>query len=247
MRVSKVLFLKESYDTIKISLHHHQSVLVNRMSNQKRVRTRSDGSCRRSQSKSFIVPSRNGCQKMSSSRNDTRHDDRRKSPRVPKLKDIVLLMLILASIYLPLEIYCQTTADTTLTDSPLETTSTESAIKLESDWFSEEPTIVPNNNSINKIKPVNFTLVDEIFDAALENDEVTQRWRNMDMHLQDGMKSALKMVFPLIVSISQEAKVSSDCSGGILKWILSLRNMRSWAIKSKLFEYPLKISSSSSC
>lgn len=234
--VSKVLLLNESYDTIKISLHHHKSMLVNKMSNQEKARTRSNGSSRRSQSKNTILPSKNGCQKMSFSKDNTRRDDRRKSPSALRLRQIKMLMLILAIIHLPLVVYCQTTANTTSTDGSLETTSTESVIKLESNWFSEEPTSVSNNNNINKIKPVNFTLVDETFDAALGNDEVVQRWRNMDLHLQDGMKSALKMVFPLIVSISQEAKVSSDCSGGILKWILSLRNMRSWAIKSKLFE-----------
>jgi len=85
----------------------------------------------------------------------------------------------------------------------------------------------------NKLRPVNFTLVDELFEASLEEEEVVRRWRNMDSQLQDGMKSILKMIFPQIVAISQDAKVSGDCSGGILKWILSLRNLRSWAIKSK--------------
>lgn len=88
-----------------------------------------------------------------------------------------------------------------------------------------------NNNTINKLKPVNFTLVDEIFEAVLSEEEVVKRWKFMDSQLQDGMKSILKMIFPQIVSISQDAKVSGDCSGGILKWILSLRNLRSWAIK----------------
>lgn len=87
------------------------------------------------------------------------------------------------------------------------------------------------NNAVNKLKPVNFTLVDEIFEAVLSEEEVVKRWKFMDSQLQDGMKSILKMIFPQIVSISQDAKVSGDCSGGILKWILSLRNLRSWAIK----------------
>lgn len=88
-----------------------------------------------------------------------------------------------------------------------------------------------NNNTANKLKPVNFTLVDEIFEAVLSEEDVVKRWKFMDSQLQDGMKSILKMIFPQIVSISQDAKVSGDCSGGILKWILSLRNLRSWAIK----------------
>lgn len=89
-------------------------------------------------------------------------------------------------------------------------------------------------NQAQKLKPVNFTLVDEIFESSnLNDEEVARRWKNMDAQLQDGMKSILKLLFPQIVAISQDAKVSGDCSGGILKWILNLRNLRSWAIKSK--------------
>lgn len=90
-----------------------------------------------------------------------------------------------------------------------------------------------NNTAQQKLKPVNFTLVDEIFAATLSEAEVVKRWKFMDSQLQDGMKAILKMLFPQIVAISQDAKVSGDCSGGILKWILSLRNLRSWAVKSK--------------
>lgn len=94
-----------------------------------------------------------------------------------------------------------------------------------------EPTASPANAS--KLKPVNFTLVDEVFAATLDEEELVKRWKNMDAQFQDGIRSILKLVFPQIVAISQDAKVSGDCSGGILKWILSLRNLRSWAIKSK--------------
>lgn len=91
----------------------------------------------------------------------------------------------------------------------------------------------PQLSNSSKLKPVNFSLVDELFESSLDDNQVVQHWRRMDNQLRDGMRSILKMVFPQIVAISQDAKVSGDCSGGILKWILSLRNLRSWAIKSK--------------
>lgn len=86
---------------------------------------------------------------------------------------------------------------------------------------------------VSKLKPVNFTLVDELFAASLDDAELVMRWKHMDAQFQDGIRGILKLIFPQIVAISQDAKVSGDCSGGILKWILSLRNLRSWAIKSK--------------
>lgn len=102
------------------------------------------------------------------------------------------------------------------------------------------PTEAPANATaaaaahVNKLKPVNFTLVDELFESVLSEADVLARWKNMDAQFQEGIRSILKLVFPQIVAVSQDAKVSGDCSGGILKWILSLRNLRSWAIKSKL-------------
>lgn len=82
-------------------------------------------------------------------------------------------------------------------------------------------------------KPVNWTLVEQEFEAVLSDEQVANKWHSMEQHFSDGIKSILKMIFPQIVAISQDAKVSGDCSGGILKWILNLRNLRSWAIKSK--------------
>lgn len=107
---------------------------------------------------------------------------------------------------------------------------------------SEKDTNEPSNwdagrinteGSSHKLKDVNFTQVDEIFYSSLNDTEAIKKWKQMDAQLQEGIKSILKMIFPQIVAISQDAKVSGDCSGGILKWILSLRNLRSWAIRSK--------------
>lgn len=95
-----------------------------------------------------------------------------------------------------------------------------------------EPINISSNNT-NKLRGVNFTQVNELFEAVLSEVEVAKKWKAMDAQIQDGMRSILKMLFPQIVAMSQDAKVSGECSGGILKWILSLRNLRSWAIKSK--------------
>ena len=48
-----------------------------------------------------------------------------------------------------------------------------------------------------------------------------------------GVRAILRQIFPRIVSMSSDAKVSGNCSAGILKWIISLRHLKGWAIKSK--------------
>lgn len=82
-----------------------------------------------------------------------------------------------------------------------------------------------------KIPPVNFTLIEEQWNAISDESDVVAKWRHMDKQMTGGVRSALKVIFPHIVDMSTDAKVSGQCSGAILKWILNLRNLRSWAIK----------------
>lgn len=165
-------------------------------------------------------------EKMNSPSNRTR--SQRASEIIVHLASIVLLLALTISSHI--EAYQLDEEATTSTAS-----LTPVTIGPNVDQF--EPTPAPASanasNPASKLKPVNFTLVDEIFEASLGEEELVRRWRNMDAQFQDGIRSILKLVFPQIVAISQDAKVSGDCSGGILKWILSLRNLRSWAIKSK--------------
>lgn len=204
------------------------------MNCSEKLRIRFNGSSRRSQLKLVSATSglNDGYTNVLASIY-AKQDNQIKSPRAIKLGQIVMLTLILASIQIPLKIHCQTSILPEKLSAGLEESTVDSKSELSSDWLSEDPANILNN-TVSKLKPVNFSLVNEIFETVLDNDEVVKRWKNMDLQLQDGIKSILKMVFPLIVTISQDAKVSGDCSGGILKWILSLRNLRSWAIKSKL-------------
>lgn len=48
-----------------------------------------------------------------------------------------------------------------------------------------------------------------------------------------GVKAVLRSIFPRIVSMSSDTKVSGNCSAGILKWLISLRSLKDWSIKSK--------------
>jgi len=114
-----------------------------------------------------------------------------------------------------------------------ETTSAGQPTTVAPAASSPEEASPSQGRSRSKIPAVNFTLVDELFNAVLDESEVVGRWRQMDRQLVDGVRAILKLVFPQIVAMSSDAKVSGNCSGAILKWILNLRNMRSWAVKSE--------------
>jgi hypothetical protein len=109
-----------------------------------------------------------------------------------------------------------TTTTTTTTAAPTTTTAAGTTVAAKS-----KP----------KATPVNFTLVDELFEAVLDEPEVAKRWRKMDKTIQTGVGAALKVIFPHIVSMASDAKVSGNCSGAMLKWILSLKAMRTWAVR----------------
>jgi len=126
-------------------------------------------------------------------------------------------------------------------DSTNETTTTAPSAAPESPATSDSPSPTPGVLASttttqkpaggSKYAPVNFTLVEQLFKETLDEKEVASKWRQMDKTLNEGVRSILKIVFPHIVAMSSDAKVSGNCSGAILKWILNLRNMREWAVK----------------
>lgn len=64
------------------------------------------------------------------------------------------------------------------TSTTTTTTTTTAAPAFDSSNTSERPK--------SKIPPINFTLVDELFNESLEDDAVTAKWRRMDKTLTDG-------------------------------------------------------------
>lgn len=120
---------------------------------------------------------------------------------------------------------------TTAASSTLSTASVTSGDSPGDTTIANQPEASTTEKTKTKIPPVNFTLVEEQWNAILDEDEAVTKWRRMDKQMTDGVKSILKIVFPQIVAMSSDAKVSGQCSGAILKWILNLRNLRSWAVK----------------
>ena len=83
----------------------------------------------------------------------------------------------------------------------------------------------------------NFTIdwneVDKAWKKTLPEEEVAKKFADMEKGLKNGVRSLLRTIFPQVVSMSSDAKVSGNCSAGILKWIISLRHLKGWAVKSK--------------
>lgn len=96
-----------------------------------------------------------------------------------------------------------------------------------------------SNEITDQRPPIDWAQVERDFDRVLSDEEVLHRWDSMEANMKSGMRTLLRSIFPKVVAMSTDAKVSGNCSAGILKWVVSLRNMKTWAMKSKL-EFPLK-------
>lgn len=83
----------------------------------------------------------------------------------------------------------------------------------------------------------NFTIdwndVERRWQETISEEEVGKKWKDMETGLKNGVRSLLRTIFPQVVAMSSDAKVSGNCSAGILKWIISLRHLKGWAVKSE--------------
>ncbi|CAG2111314.1 unnamed protein product [Medioppia subpectinata] len=94
------------------------------------------------------------------------------------------------------------------------------------------PITTDSINSSNKSSNISWDEINETFDRYLTEEEVQNKWNSMETNLKSGVRTLLRSIFPKIVSMSSDAKVSGNCSAGILKWIVSLRHLKSWAVKN---------------
>lgn len=125
----------------------------------------------------------------------------------------------------------ETSADvTSVTNSPAESSSDPESAPL-------KPPGVNNTAKVAKNFTIDWDEVERRFQATLPEEEVGKKWAEMESGLKNGVRSLLRTIFPQIVAMSSDAKVSGNCSAGILKWIISLRHLKGWAVKSKSLKF----------
>jgi len=91
-------------------------------------------------------------------------------------------------------------------------------------------TAAPGNGTVKNFT-IDWNEVDKKWKETISEEEVAKKWTDMEKGLKNGIRSLLRTIFPQVVSMSSDAKVSGNCSAGMLKWIISLRHLKGWAIK----------------
>lgn len=106
--------------------------------------------------------------------------------------------------------------------------------KEDDEEVSSSTTVSPKaGNATAKNFTIDWNEVDKAWRKTTPEEEVIKKYADMEKGLKNGVRSLLRTIFPQVVSMSSDAKVSGNCSAGILKWIISLRHLKGWAVKSK--------------
>uniref|UniRef100_T1K6V1 Nose resistant-to-fluoxetine protein N-terminal domain-containing protein n=1 Tax=Tetranychus urticae TaxID=32264 RepID=T1K6V1_TETUR len=118
-----------------------------------------------------------------------------------------------------------------LAEAAAESTSTEANEDIDSDSTNKVTTVKPLTNSSHNHNKIDWDEIESTWYQFKDDEEVTKKWNDMENGLKKGVKAVLRSIFPRIVSMSSDTKVSGNCSAGILKWLISLRSLKDWSIK----------------
>lgn len=113
------------------------------------------------------------------------------------------------------------------------TTNTESDSTITT-TTTELPALVTSSSSISEQDPAHLDMgqVDKIYNEGHKDEQETaDAWRKINKKLKKGIGSIIGNVVPYALNMSTEAKISSNCSGAVLKWVLSMNQLKSWALK----------------
>lgn len=79
---------------------------------------------------------------------------------------------------------------------------------------------------------INLTEIDEIYvEGRKDEEQIVENWHKLSKKFKKGLGNIIGAMVPYALNMSQEAKISSNCSGAMLKWILSMNQLKSWALK----------------
>jgi len=79
---------------------------------------------------------------------------------------------------------------------------------------------------------INMSQIDQIYmNAHKDEQETVDSWQRMGKKLKKGIGGLIGSMVPYALNMSQEARISSNCSGAMLKWVLSMNQLKSWALR----------------
>lgn len=100
---------------------------------------------------------------------------------------------------------------------------------------SGDETTQPNEQNSAHERPIyhiNMSKIDDIYvNGHKDEQEIAESWNRMGKKLKKGIGNIIGSMVPFALNMSQEAKISSNCTGAALKWILNMNQLKSWALR----------------
>lgn len=121
--------------------------------------------------------------------------------------------------------------------------SDENSLSHSGDNDNDEPRSnlsIASNNKPNdsmgkkssKYVSINMTLIDQIYNQGRKDEQETvDSWHMMGKKLKKGVTGIIGSAVPFALNMSQRAKISNNCTGAVLKWILSMNQLKAWAMR----------------
>lgn len=115
--------------------------------------------------------------------------------------------------------------------------------------MTEVQTEAPSKNEL----VANVTVSSEIVTELIDHEQlVVESLKSMKLKMQEMASKGLRHLMPLVMELSSDVTISSDCTFSLLRWLRAVRTMEQWAVRSKyifviLFVYLILIIEISFC
>lgn len=110
--------------------------------------------------------------------------------------------------------------------------STGTGEEMTSSVEQEQPTAKPSKNLNALPVHINMSQIDQVYNEGRKDEQATvDSWHRMNKKLKKVMGGLIGSVVPFALNMSAEAKISNNCSGAMLKWVLSMNQLKAWALR----------------
>lgn len=117
--------------------------------------------------------------------------------------------------------------------------TTEASSPTSSSVVAGEETLAPSelqatsaSSRQSNSKRINMTQVDEVYvNGRKTRQETIEGWNQLHKRLKGLVGRVIGTLVPQSLNMTQEARISGECQGAMLKWILNLNQLKSWALR----------------
>lgn len=91
-------------------------------------------------------------------------------------------------------------------------------------------------NTTRDHETITTTELSETVTESIDEEQlIVDSLKSMKLKMQDMASKGLRHLMPLVMELSSDVSISSDCTFSLLRWLRAVRTMEQWAVRSKYF------------